>query len=93
MQADSEHPRAFQHRRHAIDADEGRTDPASLFGTRLGRERASSSSTTRGIPAEQLQEVFAFRQHRGFAAPIKPPVSRKILREHGGDLLVQPTRV
>jgi signal transduction histidine kinase len=79
---------------NAIDAVEGRENPRVTVGTRLSDEgfvRIVVMDNGAGIPAEQLQEVFkpfvSTKGSRGTGLGL--PVSRKILREHGGDLLVQ----
>lgn len=79
---------------NAIDAVDGRPDPRVTIGTRLGEEgfvRIVVADNGSGIPAEQLQEIFkpfvSTKGSRGTGLGL--PVSRKILREHGGDLLVQ----
>lgn len=79
---------------NAIDAVEDRPDPHVTVGTRLGDEgwiRIVVLDNGPGIPAESLSEIFkpfvSTKGSRGTGLGL--PVSRKILREHGGDITVQ----
>jgi signal transduction histidine kinase len=79
---------------NAIDAVDGRPEPHVTIGTRLGDEewvRIVVLDNGPGIPPEQLHEIFkpfiSTKGSRGTGLGL--PVSRKILREHGGDIVVQ----
>jgi signal transduction histidine kinase len=79
---------------NALDAVEGRPSPCVTIGTRLAGEgwvRIVVADNGAGIPQEQLSEIFkpfvSTKGSRGTGLGL--PVSRKILREHGGDLIVQ----
>lgn len=78
---------------NAIDAVDGRPEPKVTVGTRADQSwvRIIVIDNGAGIPPKQLQEVFkpfvSTKGSRGTGLGL--PVSRKILREHGGDLLVQ----
>jgi signal transduction histidine kinase len=79
---------------NAIDAVEDRPDPRVTIHTRLGAEgwvRIVVVDNGPGIAPEQLSEIFkpfvSTKGSRGTGLGL--PVSRKILREHGGDIVVQ----
>ena len=78
---------------NAIDAVEGRPEPKVTVGTRADASwvRIIVIDNGAGIPPKQLQEIFkpfvSTKGSRGTGLGL--PVSKKILREHGGDLLVQ----
>ncbi len=79
---------------NAIDAVEERENPHVTVGTRLGTEgwvRIVVLDNGPGIPSDKLNEIFkpfvSTKGSRGTGLGL--PVSRKILREHGGDLVVQ----
>lgn len=96
VQADSEgiHRALLNIVGNAIDAVEERDHPHVTVGTRLGDEgwvRIVVLDNGPGIPAEKMSEIFkpfvSTKGSRGTGLGL--PVSRKILREHGGDLVVQ----
>src|SRR5262249_45993329 len=79
---------------NALDAAEGRPDPKVTVGTRPGEEgwvRVIVLDNGGGIAPAQLADIFrpfvSTKGSRGTGLGL--PVSRKILREHGGDLVVQ----
>ena len=79
---------------NAIDAVEDRPEPQVTVGTRSGEEgwvRIVVLDNGPGIPQEHLGEIFkpfvSSKGSRGTGLGL--PVSRKILREHGGDIVVQ----
>ena len=79
---------------NAIDAADGRPEAKVTIGTRPGDEgwvRIVVIDNGPGIAPERLAEIFkpfiSSKGSRGTGLGL--PVSRKILREHGGDLLVQ----
>ncbi len=79
---------------NALDAVEDRPAPHVTVGTRLGEEgwvRIVVLDNGPGIPAEQVSEIFkpfvSSKGSRGTGLGL--PVSRKVLREHGGDIVVQ----
>ena len=79
---------------NAIDAVEERPNPQVTVGTRLAEEgwvRVVVLDNGAGIPEEQISEIFkpfvSTKGSRGTGLGL--PVSRKILREHGGDIVVQ----
>jgi signal transduction histidine kinase len=79
---------------NALDAVEDRPDPRVTVGTRTGDEgwvRIIILDNGTGIPPAQLEDMFrpfvSTKGSRGTGLGL--PVSRKILREHGGDLVVQ----
>lgn len=78
---------------NAIDAVDGRPEPKVTVGTRADESwvRIIVIDNGAGIQPKQLQEIFkpfvSTKGSRGTGLGL--PVSRKILREHGGDLLVQ----
>jgi signal transduction histidine kinase len=79
---------------NAIDAVEDRANPQVIIGTRLAEEgwvRIVVRDNGPGIPPEQIAEIFkpfvSSKGSRGTGLGL--PVSRKILREHGGDIVVQ----
>jgi signal transduction histidine kinase len=79
---------------NAIDAVEDRPSPQVTVGTRLGEEgwlRIIVIDNGAGIPAHLLSEIFKpFVSTKGSSGTgLGLPVSRKVLREHGGDLEVQ----
>lgn len=79
---------------NAIDAVEDRPEPKVTVGTRLGEEgwvRIVILDNGPGIAPDRLGEIFkpfvSSKGSRGTGLGL--PVSRKILREHGGDIVVQ----
>jgi signal transduction histidine kinase len=80
---------------NALDAVEERPKPAVLLVTLLEPEGNWVQIQVRdngvGIPPEKLEEIFKpFISSKGARGTgLGLPVSRKILREHGGDLLVK----
>lgn len=78
---------------NAIDAVEGRPEPKVTVGTRADEHwaRIMVLDNGVGIPPAQLAEIFkpfvSTKGARGTGLGL--PVSRKIMREHGGDLAVQ----
>jgi signal transduction histidine kinase len=79
---------------NALDAVEGRPDAHVTIATRLGDEewvRIVVLDNGPGIPPEQVNEIFkpfvSSKGSRGTGLGL--PVSRKILREHGGDIVAQ----
>jgi len=78
---------------NAIDAVEGRPEPKVTVGTRADENwaRIVVLDNGVGIPPAQLAEIFkpfvSTKGARGTGLGL--PVSRKIMREHGGDLAVQ----
>jgi signal transduction histidine kinase len=80
---------------NALDAVEDRTNPKVAVQTLLEPDGAWAKvivlDNGPGIPAEQAEDVFkpfvSTKGSRGTGLGL--PVSRKILREHGGDILVQ----
>lgn len=96
VQADSEgiHRALLNIVGNAIDAVEGRPEPKVTVGTRTGDEgwaRIIVLDNGVGIAPEQLADIFrpfvSTKGSRGTGLGL--PVSRKILREHGGDIVVQ----
>jgi signal transduction histidine kinase len=80
---------------NAMDAVEDRTNGRVLVGTRLGPEpgwvRLLIRDNGTGIPADKLAHIFKpFVSSKGAKGTgLGLAVSRKILREHGGDIIVQ----
>jgi len=80
---------------NALDAVEDRKNPRVVVGTRLGPEpgwlRLLVRDNGTGIPPEKLGELFRpFVSSKGARGTgLGLAVSRKILREHGGDIVVQ----
>lgn len=80
---------------NALDAVDDRPDPAVTVRTLLDPDGGWATVIVRdngpGIAADQLAAIFepfvSTKGSRGTGLGL--PVSRKILREHGGDLLVQ----
>jgi len=79
---------------NAIDAVEERPEPHVTLGTRLGEEgwvRMVVLDNGPGIAPEHVNEMFqpfvSSKGSRGTGLGL--PVSRKIMREHGGDIVVQ----
>jgi signal transduction histidine kinase len=78
---------------NALDAVEGRDGPQVTIGTRADDNwvRIVVLDNGVGIAAEQLKDIFkpfvSTKGSRGTGLGL--PVSRKILREHGGDISVQ----
>ena len=79
---------------NAIDAVEERDESARDGGNPAGAEgwvRIVVLDNGPGIPSEKLNEIFkpfvSTKGSRGTGLGL--PVSRKILREHGGDLVAQ----
>ena len=96
VQADSEgiHRALLNIVSNAIDAVEDRPEPQVTVGTRLAEEgwvRIVVLDNGPGIGQDQVDEVFkpfvSTKGSRGTCLGL--PVSRKILREHGGDIAVQ----
>jgi signal transduction histidine kinase len=96
VQADSEgiHRALLNIVSNAIDAVEDRPEPQVTVGTRLAEEgwvRIVVLDNGPGIGQDQVDEVFkpfvSTKGSRGTGLGL--PVSRKILREHGGDIAVQ----
>jgi len=80
---------------NAFDAVEEREEPRVLIGTSLesgeGWARITVVDNGAGIPADKLREIFKpFISSKGARGTgLGLAVSRKILREHGGDITVQ----
>jgi signal transduction histidine kinase len=79
---------------NALDAVEDRPDPQVTVGTRLGEAgwvRIVVLDNGPGIAKERVGEIFKpFSSSKGSRGTgLGLPVSRKILREHGGDIDVQ----
>ncbi len=80
---------------NALDAVEDRPDPRVGVATGLEADgawvRIVVVDNGGGIPAEKLQDIFKpFVSSKGSKGTgLGLPVSRKILREHGGDILVE----
>ncbi|MGF1578714.1 MAG: ATP-binding protein [Gemmataceae bacterium] len=80
---------------NAIDAVEGLPDPQVVIGTRRDKEPGWVLLIARdngsGIPEETLNDIFKpFVSSKGSKGTgLGLAVSRKILREHGGDILVE----
>jgi signal transduction histidine kinase len=79
---------------NALDAVEDRPEPQVTVGTRLAEEgwvKIVVLDNGPGIAPEQQAEIFkpfvSSKGSRGTGLGL--PVSRKILREHGGDIVVQ----
>jgi signal transduction histidine kinase len=80
---------------NALDAVEGRKNARVVVGTRQGPEagwvRLLVRDNGTGIPPEKLDDIFkpfvSSKGSRGTGLGLA--VSRKILREHGGDIVVQ----
>jgi signal transduction histidine kinase len=79
---------------NALDAVDGRPEPKVTVGTRPGEEgwvRVIVLDNGTGIPAEKMADIFrpfvSTKGSRGTGLGLA--VSRKIVREHGGDLVVQ----
>lgn len=79
---------------NAIDAVEGRPSPQVTIATRFGEPgwvRIVVLDNGPGIDPEKLGDIFqpfvSTKGSRGTGLGL--PVSRKILREHGGDIVVQ----
>jgi signal transduction histidine kinase len=79
---------------NALDAAEGQPEPKVTIGTRTGDEgwvRIIVLDNGTGIPPEQIADIFRpFVSSKGARGTgLGLPVSRKILLEHGGDIVVQ----
>jgi signal transduction histidine kinase len=80
---------------NALDAVEDRKNPQVMVGARLDREpgwlRVLVRDNGVGIPAPKLPDIFKpFVSSKGSKGTgLGLAVSRKILREHGGDIVVQ----
>lgn len=80
---------------NAIDALEGHERPKLMVQTHLDHDgrfaQISVTDNGPGIPAERIEDIFKpFVSSKGSKGTgLGLPVSRKILREHGGDLVVQ----
>ena len=78
---------------NALDAVEGRPEPKVTIGTRADDQwvRLLVLDNGVGIASEKLADIFKpFVSSKGARGTgLGLPVSRKILREHGGDLTVQ----
>lgn len=79
---------------NALDAVEDRPEPQVTISTRLAEEgwvRIVVLDNGPGIAPEKIEDIFkpfvSSKGSRGTGLGL--PVSRKILREHGGDLVVQ----
>jgi signal transduction histidine kinase len=80
---------------NALDAVEGGKEPHVTIGTRPDREpgwvRNLVLDNGVGIPVAKLNDIFkpfvSTKGSRGTGLGLA--VSRKILREHGGDIIVQ----
>ncbi len=79
---------------NALDAVEGRPEPKVTVGTRPGEEgwlRVIVLDNGIGIAPAKVADIFrpfvSTKGSRGTGLGL--PVSRKILREHGGDIVVQ----
>jgi K+-sensing histidine kinase KdpD len=97
VQADSEglHRALLNVVSNALDAVEERKNARVVVGTRLGPEpgwvRLLVRDNGLGIPTEKLDDIFKpFVSSKGAKGTgLGLAVSRKILREHGGDIEVQ----
>ncbi len=82
---------------NAVDAVEGRPDPRVAVSTGLSADGRFAEVTVEdngpGIPADRLEEIFKpFVSSKGSKGTgLGLPVSRKILREHGGDVVAEST--
>lgn len=78
---------------NAIDAVESRPEPKVTVGTRLDEQwaRIVVLDNGVGIPPEKIGDIFKpFVSSKGARGTgLGLPVSRKVMREHGGDLTVQ----
>jgi signal transduction histidine kinase/pSer/pThr/pTyr-binding forkhead associated (FHA) protein len=80
---------------NALDAVDGRSNPQVAMGTRRDSEagwvRLVVLDNGAGIPEEKIKDIFKpFVSTKGAKGTgLGLPVSRKILREHGGDIVVQ----
>ena len=78
---------------NAIDAVEGRPEPKVTVGTRCDEQwaRIIVIDNGVGIPPAKVGDIFKpFVSSKGARGTgLGLPVSRKVLREHGGDLTVQ----
>jgi signal transduction histidine kinase len=79
---------------NALDAAEGRPEPKVTVGTRPGDEgwvRIIVLDNGVGIPPDKVADIFrpfvSTKGARGTGLGL--PVSRKVLLEHGGDIVVQ----
>jgi signal transduction histidine kinase len=78
---------------NALDAVDGRPEPQVTIGTRADEAwvRIIVIDNGVGIPPDQVKEIFkpfvSSKGSRGTGLGL--PVSRKIFREHGGDIVVQ----
>jgi signal transduction histidine kinase len=82
---------------NAVDAVEGRAAPRVEVSTGVSADgkfaEVAVADNGPGIPAERLGEIFKpFVSSKGSKGTgLGLPVSRKILREHGGDVVVEST--
>jgi signal transduction histidine kinase len=80
---------------NAFDAVDGKDEPRVLIGTSVEAEggwaRIVVVDNGNGVPADKMQEIFKpFVSTKGAKGTgLGLAVSRKILREHGGDITVQ----
>lgn len=80
---------------NALDAVEGRPGPRVVVSTTLELDgtmaRVAVQDNGPGIPPEKMSDIFKpFTSTKGARGTgLGLPVSRKILREHGGDIVVQ----
>jgi signal transduction histidine kinase len=79
---------------NALDAAEGRPEPKVTVGTRTGDQgwvRIIVLDNGVGIPPDKVADIFrpfvSTKGARGTGLGL--PVSRKVLLEHGGDIVVQ----
>jgi signal transduction histidine kinase/pSer/pThr/pTyr-binding forkhead associated (FHA) protein len=97
LQADPEglHRALLNITTNAIDAVEGRDNPGISISTSMEADgawlRLAVTDNGCGIAADKLEEIFKpFVSSKGSKGTgLGLAVSRKILREHGGDILVQ----
>ena len=80
---------------NAIDAcersEDGAVEVTTLYDAEESTVRVMVDDNGPGIPAEELQAVFSlFHSEKGSRGTgLGLPVSQKILREHGGDVVVE----
>jgi signal transduction histidine kinase len=81
---------------NALDAVDGRDAPRVAVAVGLAADGGWAELTVAdngpGVPADKAEEIFrpfvSTKGSRGTGLGL--PVSRKVMREHGGDLLVEP---
>lgn len=82
---------------NALDASEDRPDARVLVSTEADEQANVARILVRdngvGIPPDELHQIFeVFASNKGSRGTgLGLPVSRKIVREHGGDILVSST--